>query len=647
MTRATHSQAAARADKPDARERRRIAATTHLAYRPDIDGLRTLAVVPVVLNHAGVPGVWGGFVGVDIFFVISGFLITGILVRDVALGRHSISGFYRRRVLRIFPALFAMLTAVTLVASLTLLPDELVRFARSLAATALFGSNFVFWGESGYFAPAAHIKPLLHTWSLAIEEQFYILWPLVIAAIGAGSPMRQKVVVLAVTIGSFAAAVWLVARAPSAAFYLLPARAWELSVGALIALGTVRVRNRWANEALAMIGLALVLWAMRRFTESTPFPGAAALLPCVGAALLISTGGAGTLMARGFALPPMVWTGRISYSLYLWHWPVIVFAELALFLPKTPLVIAGEVALSFILAWLSYWFVERPFRHEVSGWRTPRVLQGALAAITASLAVAGAIAVSGGLPGRFDAEQQRIGAYQGMDGDQLYRGGRCFKVGDRDVFDPACLTRSGPLRPVLLFMGDSHAAHLWPGLSAYRARFDVLQATRTGCRPVRVAEASAGSCGAFFDALLTRGAATLRPSATLLAGRWTLSDVAAVKATLADPRVRALRPVLIGPVPQYTTALPRLLVFASRRGDPGLPARALVANGPVTDRALRAVAAEAGVPYISMIDLLCRGGACQTMAGDAPLLFDYGHFTAEGSRMAVAMAMPGIVQVAQ
>ncbi|HEX8445350.1 MAG TPA: acyltransferase family protein [Sphingomonas sp.] len=624
-------------------ERRAIHAATHMAYRADIDGLRTLAVLPVVLNHVGIPGFWGGYVGVDIFFVISGYLITGILVRDLAVGRHSLSEFYRRRVLRIFPALFVMLTVVTIIAAVVMLPAELIRYARSLGATTLFGSNILFYSETGYFAPAARLKPLLHTWSLAVEEQFYILWPLMLAAIGT-QIARQKALVLAVSVVSLAVAIYLVRVDPASAFYMLPARAWELSIGAMIALGLRPSRFQWLNEALAAMGLLMVLYAIRRYTEATPFPGIAALLPCLGAALMIATGAARTVVARLLALPPVVFVGRISFSLYLWHWPVIVFAEMALFLPRTPLVMAGEVLAGLILAVLSWHFVERPFRVGVSGWRTPVILGVALGVMLLSVVVAAALSLSGGLPARFTPAQRAIAGYAELDGDRLYRGGRCFQVGDTDRYDAArCLVPATGSRPVILIAGDSHAAHLWPGFATHRDRFDVLQATRTGWRPLVYPSAQEGACQRFFRDLLTSWLPAHRVDRLLLAGRWSMGDLPAIEATLTNPAIRRARPILIGPAPQYATALPRLLVFADRRGDPDLPQRALTANVQATDRAMQAVAVRTGTPYVSLVVLLCPQSRCRTWARPGvPMQFDYGHFTGAGSEVVADALLPTI-----
>ena len=220
-----------------------LGAKSSLRYRPDIDGLRALAVTPVVLNHAGVPGFWGGYVGVDIFFVISGYLITKVLLNDIEAETYSIAKFYRRRILRIFPALFAVLAFTTVLAVMFMLPGELRRYASSLTGAAAFFSNIVFFLETGYFEPAARMKPLLHTWSLAIEEQFYVLWPLLVTVLATYRMTALRAAIVAVCVISFAIAVFLVEHNQSAAFYLLPSRAWELGIGGLLAVFGIEIRR--------------------------------------------------------------------------------------------------------------------------------------------------------------------------------------------------------------------------------------------------------------------------------------------------------------------------------------------------------------------------------------------------------------------
>jgi peptidoglycan/LPS O-acetylase OafA/YrhL len=614
----------------------------HARYRADIDGLRMIAILPVVLNHLGLRGAWGGFVGVDIFFVISGFLITGNIVGEVRAGRYSIAQFYRRRVLRIFPALFAMLAVVSLVCCVVMLPTELMRYARSLGAATLFGSNVLFYSEAGYFEPAARLKPLLHTWSLAIEEQFYIVWPLLLAPAARHWPRHLPWLAALVTLASLAISIVLIPRDPSAAYYLIPSRAWELSLGALLAVLPPLRLPRWLSQGLALGAIAAIAYAITRFSEATPFPGLAALLPCGGAALLILTGPSDTWVARALGWRVPVFFGQISYSLYLWHWPVIVLGSIALFLPPTPTVIAGELIASLALAILSTRYIEMPFRVNAARWSTPQVLRGGLAAMTGCLTICGTLLGAQGLPWRLTPEQQQVAAYEAMDGDALYRRGTCFAVGPRMGFAAqTCLAREGH-RPTLLLLGDSHAAHYWPGLAPWRDRYDVLQATRTGCKPVLYPPAN-DPCRSFFRTMLGTWINQNHPDVLLLAARWRPEDVPLLERTLADPGVRAAHPVLIGPVPQYSSALPRLLVFGERRDDPGLAFRARDPQVAVTDHALAALAQRQGVPYVSMLDRMCNARGCMVWAAPGvPMQFDYGHFTREGSLRAAALFMAGL-----
>ena len=615
------------------------AKTGHLGYRPDIDGLRTIAVIPVVLNHMGLHGIWGGFVGVDIFFVISGFLITGNIISECRSGSYAITTFYRRRILRIYPALFAMLAVCSATAVATMLPSELLGYGRSLGAATLFGSNILFYFEAGYFEPAARLKPLLHTWSLAIEEQFYIFWPLILAPAARLWPKALPVLAGAVVAVSLAVSMWMVASNPSAAYYLLPSRAWELAIGALLATLPALRLPRWLSEGLAILALLMIAYAVHSFTEATPFPGAAAILPCGGAALLILTGGSGTLASRLLSLRPMVFLGKNSYSLYLWHWPVIVFTSIGLFQPANWRVMLGEFVASLALAVLSTRYVEGPFRKGNARWSTPVVLAWGGGAMAGSVLVAGLLIGLQGLPQRFTLAQQKVAAYAAMDGDALYRRGTCFAVGDRMAYDAAHCLAHKPGLPGILLVGDSHAAHYWPGLAQYQSRYTVMQATHTGCKPV-IYPASHDPCREFFTHMLHEGILNDRPDVLLLAARWRAEDLPLLAQTLADPIVRSAHPVLVGPVPQYTSSLPRLLVYGERRHNPALAFHSRDPQVAETDRAMAALAARLDIPYISMLSLMCDDKDCLVWARPGvPMQFDYGHFTGEGSVRATDLLM--------
>ena len=623
-----------------ARPRSAPAPGVALGYRADIDGLRAFAVLPVVFNHLGMKGFFGGFIGVDIFFVISGYLITSILLRELEAGTYSTLGFYRRRILRIFPALFAFLAITTIVACATLLPHELQIYAQSVVATVTFSANILFNAQSNYFEAAARLKPLLHTWSLAVEEQFYIFWPPILAFLFQRERARLVWWIGGGLVASLIMSVGMSVLAPTADFYLAPPRAWELLGGALIAAAPPRL-PRWAAEAAAAAGFLTILVSIKAM-QGGAYPGWHAAIPCLGSGLVILAGTQeATAVSRFLSWRPIVFVGLISYSLYLWHWPVIVFAQLALFKGQTLPVQLAEMAVSLLLATLSWWFVERPFRHVPRGTPSWKVVGLGVTAIGAAACVAGMVLATGGLPGRFTPAEQRIAAYETYDGDQRFRGGTCFVVEPTDRFDSGACLDWRPNRGAVLLAGDSHAAHLWPGLSTFGDRVDVLQATHTGCRPMLYPGTARDACGRFFHTLFNDWLPTHPVQALVLGGRWTVQDLPDLRRTLSDPAIKANRPVLVGPAPQYTASLPRLLTYAMKNRDDRLVARALVPDVFRLDRRMAALAASTGTPYVSLVDLLCARSVCLTRASDGvPMQFDYGHFTVDGSREVMSLMKP-------
>ena len=614
----------------------------HAGYRADIDGLRALAVLPVVLYHAGVRGFSGGYVGVDIFFVISGYLITGILLRDIDAARYSITDFYRRRVLRIFPALFAMILVVAAIACATMLPSEIQRFARSLASAAFFSSNIQFYLEAGYFGLASAVKPLLHTWSLAIEEQWYILWPLLLGVVGRRQRAWLLPMTIAITLASLTFGIWQTADDAAGAFFLLPSRGWELGLGALLAIYSQRISTRWMLQLAGIVGFMLILASIKTYTHETSFPGVAALAPCIGAALLIYSGSQRTWMSQLLSHRAAQFVGRISFSLYLWHWPVMVFSQIGLLLPQSPGVIVGQIGLSFALAVLSWKFIEQPFR-DGRRWSTRRVLWSAALAIGSTAALAAAVPAISRAVMNFDARQIELASYADLDGDGLYRRGICFAVGPKSSYNTdLCLARRTG-KPAILFAGDSYAAALWPGLSLHKDRFDVLQATATGCVAKLYARPEKTLCAEVINAALRDALPRERPQATVLASRWKWRTLEGLEETLRDPVVRAGNPILLGPVPEYTAALPRILVFADRAGDEGLIDRSVDTEVWAIDKAMREIARRTRTPYVSLLDLLCHDHRCVTRTpSGAPMQFDTGHLTPAGSEFIINAILPRI-----
>lgn len=449
-------------------------------YRPEIDGLRAIAIIPVVLFHAGLPAFQGGFVGVDIFFVISGYLITRLLLVDLAEGRFSILGFYERRARRILPALFVVTLCCVPFAWMWMLPSQMAKFGDSMAAVAGFASNILFWRQDGYFDEAAEFKPLLHTWSLAVEEQFYILFPLMLFLI---YKVRERGVAGAIAIAatiSFLLCEWGSHVAPVATFYLAPTRAWELLAGTLCAFAPAGSMKR-KNDVLAAAGLVAVIWAMTRLDGSVRYPGAYTLVPVAGTMLIIQFAQTGSAVARLLSLPMLVWVGLISYSVYLWHQPLFAFARLATPGEPATFVLFGLALASFGLGYLSWRFVEQPFRRANHRWcQTPRAM---LAFSGLGMLVIAGIGLTLSAQGGFVSwVGQKPLAYLEYSGKNLvYRPCTAPELVEANL--TYCrLPSSGDASAALI--GDSHAEDKFFGLDKYdRSRRWMLLAN-SSCPPV-------------------------------------------------------------------------------------------------------------------------------------------------------------------
>lgn len=459
------------------------AGVNHVNYRADIDGLRAVAVLSVLLFHAKIPGFDGGFVGVDIFFVISGFLITSIIRGDQAKDRFSFVKFYERRVRRIMPALYVVTTVTIIASCFVLLPSDLSGAAYSAIASMLFVSNIYFWRTGGYFAGVSEEKPLLHTWSLSVEEQFYLIFPIILFLTFRYARSKEAIVIWVLLAASFLASVFgIYINKETPTFYLLPTRAWELMVGAVLALKMVpALPERWRSPT-ALAGLVLILVPVVLFDSKTPFPGMAALPPVLGAAFLIHAGVGGTTIASPLlTAKPVVWIGLFSYSLYLWHWPILVLSRYYLVRELTLVEAIAAIGLAFALAYLSWRFVEQPFRR--ANLKTFALFGGAGAMGAAIVVGSAAVVVNDGFPQRFSAEVARINETNG----------RLFKCPVTQYVPfgryVACPFKAdgatGPASSNLIVWGDSHAQMYVP---AIRARLSDEHSGRlvsvNGCPPL-------------------------------------------------------------------------------------------------------------------------------------------------------------------
>jgi peptidoglycan/LPS O-acetylase OafA/YrhL len=491
-------------------------------YRPDIDGLRAIAILSVILYHAGLPLFTGGFTGVDVFFVISGYLIGGHIFSELRSGTFSFLRFYQRRGKRILPAFYVVIAFTVLAAIVLLSPAEVNQFAKGATAAILSVSNIYFLASSTYFQPKSEFNPLLMTWSLGVEEQFYALIPLLMVVC---ARIRRKLLMPAVLVGcvlSFAFAWYEVSRHPNMVFYLLPARAWELGAGVALAIAeTGRKGNlvpaRWLQVA-SLVGLALILIPVLVWTPATHFLGPAALPSILGAALLIATRGS-WINRTLLSLPPLVFIGRISYSWYLWHWPLLAFLRIASGGVLPGIAVALAIAVSFAAAVLSYYFIEQPFRGSSSA-AAPLLLRYAAASVCL-LALCGALWASGGLPSRHPALIEEVEAASdhpclvgyGIDAPDL--SSRCYSASDP--------------RPSVALWGDSHAASLAPALRqiANGQGYSFVQIGKASCLPlndvakfVPMHPLVVRECIHFNHEALNLIAADPRIRTVIMAGRW-------------------------------------------------------------------------------------------------------------------------------
>lgn len=626
-------------------------------YRPEIDGLRTVAVVPVILFHAGLSAFAGGFIGVDIFFVISGYLITGIIHREIQEGRFSIARFYERRVRRIFPALFTVMLACIPFAWAWMTPGELESFSRSLVAVPAFIANVLFWQESGYFGEAAELKPLLHTWSLAVEEQFYVFFPLLLLLLRRYSLFFIAFTVSLVSLISIFISEWGVRNYPDAAFYLLPTRAWELGVGAVVALtqGYWSRTSKGAASLLSLAGLLTIVVCILSYDKSVSFPGLWALPPVVGTALVIAYGRTGTFTANLLSWRPMVGIGLLSYSAYLWHQPLFAFARIRLYEGVPPIVFGALILATFLLAYMSWRYVERSFRGTHSMSRR-QIFTGAGIASVALVAfgLVGHVleGVSGRLPSNLRDIDQRIAANVGLNRACEYRGD--FKP------VPECSVGS---EPSLVLWGDSYAMHLVDGLRSANPDLQFVQATRSKCGPFHdIAPTNsqypavwADSCLAFNRSVVQYIAATDSVTDVVMSSPfdqytsgeydyWTKDGVApanldhAVRAfvrTADELRALGKRVWVVSPPARNGSNLGLCLARSAQYGEDADACNFAVADYEEERRGviqfLTAVE-QAGVPVVWLPEWTCRGSKCLASIDGTFIYRDQGHLSREGSR---------------
>lgn len=621
----------------------RLASTGHAdSYRPDIDGLRGVAVLSVVLYHYGATWLPGGFTGVDVFFVISGYIITFHSLNRIDLGTFTIRDFYRRRIKRIAPPLMLTVSAVLIFGWLYSTPFEYAELAKSAAAAALGFGNLYFYRNTDYFDQAAETQPLLHTWSLGVEEQFYFVWPLLLwlgLPLAAGRSRFRNALAAAVILGFFYA-VWLTYEDPKTAFYLPHPRAWELGLGALIAF-LPKISSYKLSETLSAIGLVMVACSLLVVREQYPFPGLNAAYACVGAALLVWPKDHAPTCSRLLSLPALQKVGLISYGLYLWHWPLIVFYR-QLTLEQKPgfAQVVGLLLACVAISYLSYRFIERPI--ILSKRRIARYLT----------ALAGTLVMTSlliyhwqGVPARLS---DTVLAYSAGANDYSQRRPACHRT---DEFNPpleqSCLYGDQTATPAFAMWGDSHGVELAEAIGERLAprQGAILGMTYSSCPPALN-----------FKAPLQKGCeAFTEKTIDLLVNSESIQTIflaAYYEFYLNSPAERAFLNGLTEAITALAASGKKIIIIASNPELPGVSipqsAARLAMIGKVdrlsvTMREHRAYSATArslieslAASHSNIIIFdpalaLCHGGRCPLVANGKPLLFDDNHLSRAGA----------------
>lgn len=622
------------------------------SYRPDIDGLRAIAIISVVVFHAFPDLAPGGFVGVDIFFVISGYLISKIIMNQTANGSFSFLNFYGRRIRRIFPALIIVLLVTLAAGNTALLKPEFDQLTKHIVASTFFAQNFSLLAEAGYFDRASDMKPLLHLWSLSVEEQFYILFPILVVSLSAARlRVCIPVFMLAFAIASYIWGHQILKASPEEAFYLPYLRAWELLAGALLMATEARIKqilslHCWLPHILAMIGLGMILHVIYALNSTSPFPGRAALWPVLGAVCVIAAGTGNVFNKRVLASRPFVWTGLISYPLYLWHWPILTYLRIVVgnTPPSTTRLIA--VAISIGLAYATYQAVERPLRN-VTFRHYPSASSCTLAISLCCVAAVAAIG-NAGLLDRF-RPPALINNTENFSFDGRFENGICRKTYP-DIKSRFCnLAEERP--PTVALIGDSHAMSFYDGLAPLVSARDgnLLNIGGFSCMPVFDAPIHSHGypfrtteCVDVINAALAEVVGNPHISTVVLAGRRFVNPLSDEQSAAVEKAFRATfnRLRLANKRIIYILDFPELPLdpHACVRSLPwGTPNCLVDASQPLTLRNAQVdfiTKLARSYPVVKIVDpfeVLCRNGSCPIIVADKSLYIDDSHLSRDGS----------------
>ena len=548
-----------------------------MKYRVEIDGLRALAVMPVIFFHAGFEWFSGGFVGVDVFFVISGYLITTIIISEMAEGKFSIVNFYERRARRILPALFFVMAACLPFAWLWFTPSELKDFGESLVAVSIFSANILFWLESGYFDTASELKPLLHTWSLAVEEQYYILFPIFLIFAWKLGVKWILILLSIVFFISLAAAQWGAYNMSSANFYLLPTRGWELLVGVFIAFylkHNTHFNSHSINQLLSLAGFGMIVYSIIAFDKTTPFPSLYTLIPTIGTGLLILCAVPKTFIHKLLSLKFFVWIGLFSYSAYLWHQPLLAFTRHRFMGEVSDLILIFLCIFSLLIAWFSWRFVEFPFRQKNKIDRKKFVFFS-VSSLIIFIVFGLSIHQKNGFSGRFDSHQL---SYLNMTAEGRKDRNYDCHLERSEYAVTGCIFGDQSIPPNFALVGDSHAGaiHDQMGQAFRKSEKSFILYAKDACPPSIGLEDKSKSfqnCSLFnlgaIEDIVKNGI-----SSVVLFSRFTwyveqerLQSPIGVKlknirAFISELRKRDIRVLVIEPIPEMELDAPKRKFFS-------------------------------------------------------------------------------------
>jgi len=566
-----------------------------MKYRPEIDGLRALAIIPVIFSHAGFSAFSGGFIGVDVFFVISGYLITSIILKEKRNGSFSLFAFYERRIRRIIPPLFTMLVASAMAAFFILTPTEMKRFSQSLVAVIFSSSNMLFWKTHGYFESSSDLKPLLHTWSLGVEEQFYLFFPLVFLFPWRDRSRRLPIIVLVLILCSFVTADVLVKTDPVFAFYNLMTRAWELLIGAFVAVLPRSQTENFCGERsnkdwrkiragiLGLIGIVFIALPYFLYDNHTATPGKSVLIPTIGAALVLNYASGDNFVGKLLSVSPLRWIGLLSYSAYLWHQPIFAFARYTLGSYLNAGVFCLLIILVFVVAYLSYRYIEKPWRNQaVIGRRKGVMYLIGLASILFAFGVGGH--VTKGYPDRLSSREREIlGHFDNSLPEMKYYYSNKIDIAFRDDcsfynnlahrnggatvmplstnLSVDCFSRKSLNSKVVFVWGDSHAQHLYSGLKKNMpADWEILQVASQDCHPRIVSEPSVENYCEHSNWFALTCIRNSRPNVVVVSQDRNCS-VDNMNAIYAEMRkVGVGRVVFVGPSPRFLIPVPEVFL---------------------------------------------------------------------------------------